>query len=110
MNQWPLRHAIADGRVPQGTRLPAERELTTPVGVSRTTVTRAYAELRDQGFILTRRGSGSVVRLPEVPGGRIDHLLAPSPLEGDILDLTCTAQGAPAGLTHAFARALQPPG
>ena len=34
---------IGDGRIPAGTRLPSERELTEALGVSRTTVTRAYA-------------------------------------------------------------------
>ncbi|HRI97541.1 MAG TPA: GntR family transcriptional regulator, partial [Nocardioides sp.] len=32
---------IGDGRIPEGTRLPSERELTEALGVSRTTVTRA---------------------------------------------------------------------
>lgn len=103
-----LRQLIGDGRIPQGTRLPSERDLTGPVGLSRTTVTRAYAELRDQGYLVTRRGSGSVARVPDVPGGRVDHLLAPSNQDGDdaVLDLTCTAQGAPTGLTEAYERAL----
>lgn len=102
-----LRHAVADGRVPPGTRLPSERELTGAVGLSRTTVTRAYAELREQGYLRTRRGSGSVTQVPEVPGGRVDHLLSPSSLQGSVLDLTCTAQAAPAALTEAYARALE---
>jgi DNA-binding transcriptional MocR family regulator len=106
-----LRQVIADGRIPQGTRLPSERDLPGPLGLSRTTVTRAYAELREQGYLLTRRGSGSVARVPDVPGGRVDHLLAPAGLdgqgEGGALDLTCTAQGAPTGLTEAYERALE---
>lgn len=101
-----LRQIIGDGRIPQGTRLPSERDLTGPVGLSRTTVTRAYAELREQGYLVTRRGSGSVTRIPDVPGGRVDHLLAPSNVGDDTLDLTCTAQGAPTGLTEAYERAL----
>ena len=102
-----LRQAIVDGRLPQGVRLPSERELTAHVALSRTTVTRAYGELREQGYLSTRRGSGSVVRIPAVPGGRVDHLLAPSSLEAtDAVDLTCTAQSAPSGLSTAFERAL----
>ena len=38
---------IGDGRIPAGTRLPSERELTEALAVSRTTVTRAYAGIRD---------------------------------------------------------------
>lgn len=102
-----LRHAIGDGRVPEGTRLPSERDLTGPVGLSRTTVTRAYAELREQGYLRTRRGSGSVVSVPDVPGGRVDHLLSPATLAGDAVDLTCTAQGAPRWLLEAYEQAVE---
>ena len=62
-----LRVLITDGRVPVGVRLPSERELTEALGVSRTTVTRAYAELRDHGFLVSRQGSGSVASLPDGP-------------------------------------------
>ncbi|WP_226963807.1 PLP-dependent aminotransferase family protein [Nostocoides sp. F2B08] len=102
-----LRQALVDGRLPSGTRLPSERELTDRLGLSRTTVTRAYGQLRDQGYVMTRRGSGSVIVLPQVPGGRVDHLLTPSALEGDSLDLTCTAQPAPTGTGEAFRRAVE---
>src|SRR3954453_19742236 len=70
-----LRVLITDGRVPTGVRLPSERELTEALGVSRTTVTRAYAELRDRGFLVSRQGSGSVAALPSSRGLRSDHLL-----------------------------------
>ena len=59
-----LRLAVADGRIAAGTRLPSERELTAALDVSRTTVTRAYAVLRDTGYLTSRRGSGSVATLP----------------------------------------------
>ena len=59
-----IRLLILDGRVGSGTRLPAERELAAQLGVSRTTVTAAYAELRDAGFLSSVRGSGSVAQLP----------------------------------------------
>lgn len=102
-----LRLVIGDGRIPEGTRLPSERELTGPVGLSRTTVTRAYADLREQGYLRTRRGSGSVVAVPDVPGGRVDHLLSPASLDGEALDLTCTAQGAPSLLLQAYEQAVE---
>ena len=63
-----LRVLITDGRVPVGARLPSERELTDALAVSRTTVTRAYAELRDHGFLVSRQGSGSVASLPANAG------------------------------------------
>lgn len=59
-----IRLLILDGRVGSGTRLPAERELATQLGVSRTTVTAAYAELRALGYLSSVRGSGSVAQLP----------------------------------------------
>lgn len=65
-----IRLLILDGRVGSGTRLPAERELASQLEVSRTTVTAAYAELREAGFLLSVRGSGSVAQLPfRAPAG-----------------------------------------
>src|SRR5690349_260245 len=65
-----LRLLVADGRIASGTRLPSERDLTTTLGVSRTTVSRAYAELRDRGYLESRQGSGSVAVLPGEAIGR----------------------------------------
>ena len=62
-----LRLLVLDGRLPLRTRLPGERELAEALGVSRTTATAAYAALRDEGFLASRRGSGSWTQLP---GGR----------------------------------------
>ena len=59
---------IGDGRIPAGTRLPSERELTDALGVSRTTVTRAYATVRDSGYAAARQGSGTFT---QVPGGPV---------------------------------------
>ncbi len=59
-----IRLLVLDGRLALGTRLPAERELAAHLGLSRTTVSAAYADLRDSGYLDSIRGSGSVVRLP----------------------------------------------
>lgn len=59
-----LRLLVLDGRILLGTRLPAERELAAQLGLSRTTVASAYAALREQGYLDSVRGSGSVARLP----------------------------------------------
>ncbi|MFZ7086757.1 PLP-dependent aminotransferase family protein [Curtobacterium sp. RRHDQ10] len=67
-----LRMLVIDGRVTIGARLPAERRLAETLGISRTTVATAYATLRDDGFIESMRGSGSVVRLPRGLDGRPD--------------------------------------
>ncbi len=95
---------IGDGRIPLGTRLPSERELTDALGVSRTTVTRAYAALRDAGYAEALQGSGTFTR---VPGGRArahDRALLPLPGDGDAIDLNCAATSAPPGLAAATPR------
>ncbi|NYI04413.1 MocR-like transcription factor YczR [Allostreptomyces psammosilenae] len=69
-----LRTLVLDGRVPLAARLPAERELAAALSLSRTTVTAAYEALRAEGFLASRRGSGSWTTLPagrEVPSAGI---------------------------------------
>jgi DNA-binding transcriptional MocR family regulator len=101
-----LRVLITDGRVPVGVRLPSERELTDALAVSRTTVTRAYAELRDHGFVVSRQGSGSVAGLPATRGHRGDNLLPPGDLPEDKIDLTCAAPVPGPGVLAAYERAV----
>jgi len=61
---------VLDGRLPLATRLPAERALSTALDVSRTTVTAAYALLRESGFAVSRQGSGSYVSVPDGAAAR----------------------------------------
>lgn len=56
-----LREAIRAGRLPPGTRLPASRGLARDLGVSRGTVTHAYAQLVAEGYLVGRHGSGTYV-------------------------------------------------
>lgn len=103
-----IRASIADGRVPVGVRLPSERDLTEALGVSRTTVARAYAELRDLGYLRSRQGSGSVATLPDGVGHRGDHLLAPHAGDVDgLIDLTCAAPAPLPGVLEAYRRAVE---
>jgi DNA-binding transcriptional MocR family regulator len=101
-----LRLAVADGRIPAGTRLPSERELTAALDVSRTTVTRAYAVLRDSGYLTSRRGSGSVASLPSGSRQRSVGSLFPADAGEGVIDLTCAATRAPAGVVEAYERAV----
>jgi DNA-binding transcriptional MocR family regulator len=97
---------IGDGRIPVATRLPSERDLTEALGVSRTTVTRAYAALRDSGYAESRQGAGTFA---SVPGGRArahDRALLPRPGDGDAIDLNCAAPSAPPGIARAYADAV----
>lgn len=59
-----VRLLIVDGRVPVGARLPSERALAEALRVSRTTVTAAYTQLRDDGYLNARRGARSTTALP----------------------------------------------
>jgi DNA-binding transcriptional MocR family regulator len=99
-----LRELIGDGRIGYGTRLPSERELTAQLGVSRTTVTRAYAELRDTGYAAARHGSGTFTQLPGGPARAHDRALRPGTAATGI-DLVCAAASAPPGVASAYAEA-----
>ncbi|HEY0217296.1 MAG TPA: PLP-dependent aminotransferase family protein [Cellulomonas sp.] len=59
-----VRRAILAGTLPLATRLPGERELAVSTGVSRTTTTAAYRVLREEGYLVSRQGSGTVTTLP----------------------------------------------
>jgi DNA-binding transcriptional MocR family regulator len=102
-----LRVVITDGRIPVGARLPSERQLTGVLAVSRTTVTRAYAELRDHGFLVSRQGSGWVTTLPEARGRRGDHLLPVGDQPLGKIDLTMAAPAAGAGIMAAYHWAVE---
>jgi len=101
-----LRLLIADGRIMPGARLPSERELTDALGVSRTTVASAYRELRDRGYLTSKRGSGSVTSLPSRLEPELGRHHAPGIDTGGLYDFTCAASPAVAGLSTAFAEAL----
>jgi DNA-binding transcriptional regulator YhcF (GntR family) len=57
-----LRARMTDGTYAVNSRLPTQRELAEEFGVSRDTVQRVVNELRSEGWIETRQGSGTVVR------------------------------------------------
>jgi DNA-binding transcriptional MocR family regulator len=96
-----LRLLVLDGRLPIGIRLPGERNLAPELGVSRTTVAAAYAELREQGFLASRHGSGSVTRLPRGPAPD-----APVEAEEPEIDFSIAALPAPKEVHAAYVEAL----
>ncbi|MEP6635023.1 MAG: PLP-dependent aminotransferase family protein, partial [Luteimonas sp.] len=59
-----LKSAMFSGRVGQGARLPPTRLLARDLGISRNTVLAAYEQLRAEGFLAGRVGSGSYVTPP----------------------------------------------
>jgi DNA-binding transcriptional MocR family regulator len=56
-----LSRAVDRGLLPPGTRLPAERQLASELGLSRTTIVAAYDRLRQSGMVRSRQGSGTRV-------------------------------------------------
>src|SRR5690349_9357906 len=61
-----IRVAILSGRLRSGDRLPATRVLAEQLALSRSTVAEAYEQLRSEGYILGRLGSGTFVA-PDLP-------------------------------------------
>ncbi len=92
-----VRGLILDGRIAVESRLPAERAFATALGVSRATVTAAYDQLREQGYVASRQGSGSWVTLPD------GHRAAPDAIVGGPgIDMRIAALPAPAALEDLF--------
>jgi DNA-binding transcriptional MocR family regulator len=100
-----VRGLLIDGRLALGVRLPAERELAASLGISRTTVTAAYRELRDSGHLSSRRGAGSWTALPAGHRVGTSGLWTPSD-DASLIDLGCAAMPAPAELAEAATDAI----
>jgi len=77
-----LRNEILKGSYPVGTQLPTEGELRERFGVSRHTVREALRQLRNDGLVASRQGSGTTVMPPGNTQfnvhrvGSIDELIA----------------------------------
>jgi DNA-binding transcriptional MocR family regulator len=99
-----LRLLVGDGRLPVGTRLPSERDLSAATGLSRATVTAAYRLLVESGWAQARRGSGTWTRLPAQH--RDSGAWLPAPAEAGVFDLAHAAPSAPPQVHAAFAAAL----
>jgi Transcriptional regulators containing a DNA-binding HTH domain and an aminotransferase domain (MocR family) and their eukaryotic orthologs len=62
-----LREAIVAGRLRPGSRLPSSRDLAADLRLSRGVVVEAYEQLVAEGWLVSRRGSGTTVA-PVHPG------------------------------------------
>jgi GntR family transcriptional regulator len=60
-----LAALIQDGSLAAGTTLPAERQLSASLGVSRTTVQRVYDSLRKRRMLAAHGRLGTIVQKPE---------------------------------------------
>jgi DNA-binding GntR family transcriptional regulator len=98
-SEWPLaaqlaqllRAMIRTGRLAPGDRISSENEIVDRHRVSRATANRALAILADEGLIIRRRGTGSLVasagmisEVHPMPGTRISARL-PTPAERDAI-------------------------
>ena len=103
-----IRLLVLEGRVSVATRLPAERELAAALSVSRTTVAAAFEALRAEGFLESRRGSGSWTAVPAgSPPPTRGLMPLPPESTGAVIDLACAALPAPEPhLAEAFRGAL----
>lgn len=64
-----IRGDILSGKLQQGERLPSKRRLAEQLRISLITVENAYAQLSDEGYIISRERSGYYV---QYSGGAID--------------------------------------
>src|SRR6202161_3285272 len=98
-----IKAAIAAGAYPPGALLPAEAELAERYAVSRGTVRQAFAALRADGVIASRRGAPRVV----IGGPRVQSF-------GELLSFSRWARAmgeVPAGqVVRMERRTAQPPG
>lgn len=76
-----LRARIRSGALPAGSPLPSSRALAADLGLARATVVAAYEQLAIEGYVVSRRGSGTAVAAG-VPMGRRPS--AVDPVDGDL--------------------------
>lgn len=95
-----LRQLITAGEFPPGSRLPAERELASQLGVSRPSVREALIALEVEGWVEVRTGSGVYVLTRTAPGpervavtewGPLEVIRARRLVEGEIAALAAQA-------------------
>jgi DNA-binding transcriptional MocR family regulator len=97
-----IRSLVLDGRIAVQSRLSAERTLAAALGISRATVTAAYNQLRDEGYLASRQGSGSWVTLPGGLRSAPDAIVG-----GPGLDMRIAALPAPAAMTELYGYAVR---
>jgi GntR family transcriptional regulator / MocR family aminotransferase len=70
-----LKAAIFDGRLTPGAKLPPTRKSDAYFGISRNTAIEVYERLLNEGYVVTRHGSGTYVadKLPASPSRSSPH-------------------------------------
>ncbi|WP_431782436.1 PLP-dependent aminotransferase family protein [Streptomyces chumphonensis] len=76
-----LRKLIENGTLRPDSRIPSSRQLAADLGVARSVVVEAYEQLAAEGYLVTRRGSGTrVAQSAKPPPGPASSLL-PAPVD-----------------------------
>ncbi len=81
-----VRDQVVAGALPIGLRLPSTRALATELGVSRSVTEQAYDQLSAEGWLESRRGSGTYVAAGAAPR-RTHRAAQPRPHETGLLRL-----------------------
>ena len=98
-----LRDAVGSGVLLAGERLPSTRDLAATLGVSRTVVTTAYAQLFAEGWLEGRHGSGTYVAdvtpAPALPASGVDCVIDAAPAVPDAQSSTRSRDASSPGAT-----------
>lgn len=104
-----LRAVILDGHLVVGDHLPPQRTLAAALNLSRTTVVASLTLLQAEGYLSSRQGSATTVRLPADPTDRPDEATADTATAGarrPDIDLSIAVLPAPGQVADAAARAV----
>ncbi|MET7766904.1 PLP-dependent aminotransferase family protein [Streptomyces sp. NPDC005393] len=75
-----LRGLVENGTLWPGTRIPSSRQLALDIGVSRSVVVEAYEQLSAEGYLETKRGSGTTIAArAQSDEGAASTLVPPDP-------------------------------
>lgn len=91
-----VRDRIREGRFGKSGQLPAEVELASSLGVSRTTVREALLQLEQEGLVIRRHGHGTFIRQNAILRGSLNANLSTT----DVI----RSHGMEPGTTHAQLR------
>lgn len=72
-----IKELIARGKLGEGAALPPVRQLAADLGVNLNTIATAYRELQEDGLLVIKHGSGSVVASRTTTERSRDDLLRP---------------------------------
>lgn len=94
-----LRSGIVGGKYRDGSRLPSEAELVRRFDVSRMTVVKAMQQLRQEGLLVRRTGSGTYATESATTQNPVFGLMIPDLGDTDIFEPICKGMARSPGLS-----------